>query len=90
MHRVVITGIGVVSPIGSTNAAFWSAVVEGRSGIGPITNMATDRLNTPIAAEVRDFDPLQHFDPKILRHDFGYLHQFLCGEPIGPNSAHQP
>jgi len=64
MHRVVITGIGVVSPIGSTHEAFWSALVEGRSGIGPIVNMATDHMNTRIAAEVRDFDPAQHFDPK--------------------------
>jgi len=83
MHRVVITGIGVVSPIGSTNAAFWSAVVEGRSGIGPITNMATDRLNTPIAAEVRDFDPLQHFDPKRL----GLLDRFSQFAVVAARSA---
>jgi nodulation protein E len=64
MHRVVITGIGVISPIGSTQEAFWSALVDGRSGIGPIVNVATDRINTRIAAQVRDFDPAEHFDPK--------------------------
>jgi len=64
MNRVVVTGIGVVSPIGSTREKFWSGLVEARSGIGPITSIPTDRLNIRIAAEVRDFDPSQHFDPK--------------------------
>jgi nodulation protein E len=67
MHRVVITGIGIVSPIGSTIEAFWSGLVEGKSGIGPITLIATDRLlSTRIAAEVRGFDPAQHFDAKRI------------------------
>jgi nodulation protein E len=64
MNRVVITGIGVVSPIGNAREKFWSGLVEARSGIGPITTIPTERLNTKIAAEVRDFDPAQHFDPK--------------------------
>jgi nodulation protein E len=64
MNRVVVTGIGLVSPIGSTCEKFWSALVEGRSGIGPITIIPTDRLNIRIAAQVLDFDPTQHFDAK--------------------------
>jgi nodulation protein E len=64
MSRVVVTGIGVVSPIGSTRDKFWSALVEGRSGIGPISIVPTERLTARIAAQVLDFDPLQHFDPK--------------------------
>jgi len=64
MNRVVVTGIGVVSPIGSTREKFWSGLVEARSGIGPIVNIPTERLNTKIAAEVRDFDASQHFDAK--------------------------
>jgi nodulation protein E len=64
MNRVVVTGIGVVSPIGSTREKFWSGLVEGRSGIGPISAVKTDRLTTRIAAEVRDFESSQHFDPK--------------------------
>ena len=66
MNRVVVTGIGVVTPIGSTCEKFWSGLVEARSGIGPITIIPTDRLNTRIAAQVLDFDPAQHFDPKRL------------------------
>jgi nodulation protein E len=64
MNRVVVTGIGVVSPIGSTREEFWSGLVEARSGIGPIKNIPTERLAARIAAQVLDFDPAQHFDPK--------------------------
>ena len=66
MNRVVVTGIGVVSPVGSTREEFWSGLVEARSGIGPITRIPTERLNIRIAAEVRDFDPARHFDSKRL------------------------
>ena len=64
MNRVVITGIGVVSPIGCTVDGFWSGLVEPRSGIGQISVAPTDRLTARIAAQVLDFDPSQHFDPK--------------------------
>ena len=66
MNRVVVTGIGVVSPIGSSRDAFWSALVEARSGIGPIEGIPTDLFTTRIAAQVRDFDPSRHFDSKRL------------------------
>jgi nodulation protein E len=64
MTRVVVTGIGVVSPIATTRDQFWSRLVEGRSGIGPISIVPTERLTARIAAQVLDFDPSQHFDPK--------------------------
>jgi len=64
MNRVVVTGIGVVSPIGSTREKFWSGLIAARSGIGPISVASADRLTTRIAAQVLDFDPSQHFDPK--------------------------
>lgn len=83
MNRVVITGIGIVSPIGHTHAAFWSALVDGRSGIGPITTIPTERLNTRIAAEVRDFDPAQHFDPKRV----GLLDRFAQFAVVAARAA---
>lgn len=64
MNRVVVTGIGVVSPAGSGRDKFWSNLVAGRPGIGPISIAAGERLNTRIAAQVLDFDPAQHFDAK--------------------------
>src|ERR1700733_7971463 len=66
MNRVVITGIGVASPVGLTLDRFWSALVEGKSGIPPLTIVPPDRINTRIAAEISDFDPLAHFDPKFV------------------------
>jgi nodulation protein E len=65
MNRVVITGIGVVSPVGSTIDQFWSALVEGRSGISPISIVPTERLTSKVAAQVLQFDTSQ-FDPKRI------------------------
>jgi len=66
MQRVVITGMGAVTPLGHTAAATWSAMREGRVAIGPITSMSRDGLRFGIAAEVQGFDPLAHFDEKKL------------------------
>jgi nodulation protein E len=66
MNRVVVSGIGVVSPVGNTRDEFWAALVEGRTGIGPIKNIPTERLTYNIAAEVKDFDPKSHFEPRQL------------------------
>jgi nodulation protein E len=66
MRRVAITGMGAINALGHDAAATWSAMREGRSAIGPITNIATDLLLVKIAAEVRDYDPLGHFDSKRL------------------------
>ncbi|MGE4219629.1 MAG: beta-ketoacyl synthase [Alphaproteobacteria bacterium] len=66
MHRVVVTGIGVLSAAGPNTAAFWDTVRNGRSAIGPITIIPTDLLTVKVGAEVRDFDPKQHFESKRL------------------------
>ncbi|HSE12220.1 MAG TPA: beta-ketoacyl synthase N-terminal-like domain-containing protein, partial [Rudaea sp.] len=66
MRRVAITGMGAICALGHDAKSTWSAMREGRSGIGPITNIPTELLNVRIAAEVRDFDPLAHFDSKRL------------------------
>lgn len=66
MPRVVITGIGAVTPLGLDAADSWKAMREGRSAIGPITSVPRESLRFGIAAEVRDFDPAAHFDEKRL------------------------
>lgn len=66
MHRVVITGIGAVTPLGHNAADSWNAMREGRAAIGPITSLPREDLRFGIAAEVRDFDPAAHFDDKRL------------------------
>ena len=56
-RRVVITGIGAVTPLGNTRDAFWEALVTGRSGVALITAYDSSKLHTHIAAEVKNFDP---------------------------------
>jgi nodulation protein E len=66
MKRVAITGIGVVSPVGSDLDAYWRALVEGQSGIGPLTTIPTARLNVRIAAEVKNYVPAENFDSRTV------------------------
>jgi nodulation protein E len=66
MNRVVISGLGVISPIGCVVNEFWKALVEPRSGIGPLSLVATERLSTRIAAQCLDFDASGHFDERRL------------------------
>lgn len=65
-HRVIITGLGVISAIGSDRAAFWSAICDGRHGFTPLADAGFDQLRIRLAARVRDFDPAAHFEPKRL------------------------
>ena len=66
MHRVVITGMGAITPLGSDATQTWAAMREGRNAIGPITTLPRDQLRFGIAAQVHDFDPLKYFDEKRL------------------------
>ncbi len=68
MRRVVITGLGVVSPLGNDVDTFWSAVKNGTCGIGPITRFDTSDYKVKVAAEVRDFDPRQYMDKLEVLH----------------------
>lgn len=66
MKRVVVTGLGVVSPIGTGLPVFREAMFAGRCGIGPLTLVPTDRLSIRIAAQVPGFDPAAHIDARKL------------------------
>ena len=66
MNRVAITGLGVVSPVGCDLEAFWQALVEGRSGIGPLTSIPTERLTVRRAAEVKAYVPEENFAARSL------------------------
>jgi 3-oxoacyl-[acyl-carrier-protein] synthase II len=57
MHRVVVTGMGAITPVGLTLAETWQSVIEGRSGAGPITLFDTSGYDIHIAAEVKNFNP---------------------------------
>ncbi len=66
-RRVVVTGLGALSPVGNTVDEFWSSLVQGRSGVGPITKFDATDYPTRIAGEVRNFDPLNFVDKKEAR-----------------------
>ena len=68
LRRVVITGIGCVSPIGIGREQFWQSLRQGRSGVGPITRFDASDLPVQIAAEVRNFDTDQFIAPKDRQH----------------------
>jgi 3-oxoacyl-[acyl-carrier-protein] synthase II len=67
MRRVVITGVGAVSPLGTGNAKNWDALIAGKSGLGFITRFDTADFPIKIAGEVRDFDPEQFIDKKEVK-----------------------
>src|SRR5574341_1408651 len=67
MERVVITGMGTVNPLGLNVEESWKNVVNGVSGVGPITLFDHSQLNVHIAAEVKNFEPEKYMDPKEVR-----------------------
>jgi len=73
-RRVVVTGMGIVSPVGNDIATAWSNVVEGRSGIGPVTHFDASGYATRIAGEVRDFDASAWVPPKDVKRMDPFIH----------------
>jgi 3-oxoacyl-[acyl-carrier-protein] synthase II len=73
-RRVVITGIGLITPLGLDAPSSWDALLAGKSGIGPITKFDASNLPARIAGEVRDFDPLQYIDKKEARKMDAFTH----------------
>jgi 3-oxoacyl-[acyl-carrier-protein] synthase II len=67
MNRVVVTGMGAITPIGIGLEAFWQSLIEGKSGIGPITHFNTEGFDCRIAGEVKGFDPSLYMDKKEAR-----------------------
>lgn len=63
-RRVVVTGLGVISPVGNDVESFWRALISGKSGIGPTTSFDASRFDSRIAGEVKDFEPTRYMDAK--------------------------
>lgn len=66
-RRVVVTGMGAITPIGNNVESFWQGLKEKRLGFGPITYFDTAEYKAKLAAEIKDFDPKKYMDPKAAR-----------------------
>ncbi len=94
-RRVVVTGLGALTPLGNTADEFWTGLVQGRSGIGPITKFDAGekaaggefRYETRIAGEVRNFDPLKFVDKKDARRLDPYLQYAIASSAMAVEDA---
>lgn len=67
LKRVVVTGLGAITPLGNTLPETWEGIINGKSGAGPITHFDASKFKTQFACEVKGFDPLKHMDRKEAR-----------------------
>ena len=67
LKRVVVTGLGAITPLGNNVPSTWAALLEGVSGAGPITLFDASEFKTQFACQVKDFDPLKYFNAKEVR-----------------------
>jgi len=98
LRRVVVTGMGAVTPVGLDVASTWDAVVHGRSGIALVQRFDTSDLDVKIGGEVKDFDPTTYIDRKEARRMDRFLHLGIVAAQeamrdselkIGPDNAEQ-
>jgi 3-oxoacyl-[acyl-carrier-protein] synthase II len=85
--RVVVTGVGVVSAIGTGKEAFWRALLSGECGIGPVTHFDASSYPCKIAAEVKDFDPTNFMPPKEARRSSRSTHLSIASSQLALEDA---
>ena len=66
-RRVVVTGLGALTPLGNSTQEFWNNLIDGKSGCAPITKFDTTKFKTKFACEVKGFDPMNHFEKSEVR-----------------------
>ncbi len=86
-RRVVVTGLGIVSPVGNSIDTAWDAICNGRSGIGPITHFDASSFATRIAGQVRDFDPTSWISPKDARKMDEFIHYGVAAAQMALEDA---
>jgi 3-oxoacyl-[acyl-carrier-protein] synthase II len=87
-RRVVVTGIGALTPLGNSAQESWEGAIAGKSGAGPITKFDSTSFNTKIAAEIKNFDPLQFVDKKeVRRYDHFILYALAAAEMAMTDAA---
>jgi 3-oxoacyl-[acyl-carrier-protein] synthase II len=88
LRRVVITGLGAITPLGNTVEEYWNNLVKGVSGAGPITRFDASKFKTRFACEVKNFNPEDYFDRKEVRKYDLYAHfGIICADQAIANSG---
>ena len=82
MKRVVITGLGAVTPIGIGKEKFWNSLIQGKSGVGLITRFDTTEFDTKIGAEVKDFNPSDYIDKKEAKRMDRFTQYAVVGSKL--------
>ena len=90
MRKVVVTGIGPVTPVGVGREDFWSSLAGGRSGIGALTRFDADGYPVRIAGEVRDLDPAEFMEPKEVRRTDRVVHLALAAAQLAHRDSGSP
>ena len=86
-RRVVVTGIGLVSPLGIGTESNWAALIAGTSGVGPITHFDASRFAARIAGEVRGFDPLRFVDKKDVKKMDAFIQYAIAASQFALDDA---
>jgi 3-oxoacyl-[acyl-carrier-protein] synthase II len=89
-RKVVVTGIGPVTPIGTGVEEFWHGLTSGRNGVAKITRFPTDDLPVSVAGEVPDFDPARWLDPKEIRRTDRFSHYAIAAGRLAWEDAGSP
>lgn len=86
-RRVVVTGMGILSPLGNDLASNWDAILHGRSGVGPITHFDASAMTTQIAGEIKNFDPKTLFNTKDIKKMDTFIHYGLAAAFMAMDDA---
>jgi 3-oxoacyl-[acyl-carrier-protein] synthase II len=89
-RRVVVTGLGAVTPLGTGVQKTWKAVCEGKPGVGRISRFDTADFPVQIAAEVRDFDPAEYIEKKELKKMDTFIHYAIAASQMAMDDAGYP
>ena len=73
-RRVVVTGLGLICAVGNSTEEVWKALLAGKSGVGPITGFDASNFACRIAAEVKNFDPLNYIEKKEVKKMARFIH----------------
>ena len=88
MRRVVITGIGAVSPVGADTESTWEGISQGKSGVGPITKFDASGHSVRIAAEVKGFSPEKWIEKKKVKEGDTFIHLSIAASRMAVENAH--